>query len=317
MFRALAFTFGLIFLCISCLAIPATYLQLDNQIIASWGNLVEDPSIHTTQQSPLFLQEDQILEAEETARLIAMTENSWWVYEAFSGTITYAFMTTDVWALLEPYLLPGDHPIKHKLDRLFQKKRVTQSLDLFEQAGFRGAEMRKPTNIVVGKHPDFSGYLFKVFLDTQPPLCDWAYWLKRIEGAQSIQACIQQHGFQHFRVPQKWIYPLPDEPSPPNTSQYHRKNFILIVEDMDILSKEENLRAFKKKMTPQILQELHTILTEEGLIGSVYPKNIPFTRQGDLAFIDTEHHHIQPVPYHKLTHFLSSEMKRYWQTLID
>ncbi len=283
MFRVLIFIFNFIFLCTSCSAI-STYLQLDNPTLASWEDLEEKPSL--------------------------------WEYEAFLSTVSYSFVTPDVWAFLEPYFLPNNHPIKHKLDRLFQKTRATQSLDLFEQAGFGRAEMRKPTNIVVGRHPAFKGYLFKVFLDTQPPLCDWAYWLKRIEGARSIQACIQQHGFQHFRVPKKWIYPLPDEPSPPNTSHYHRKNFILIVEDMDILPKKENLRAFKKKMTPQLLQELYTILTEEGLIGSVYPKNIPFTHQGDLAFIDTEHHHIQPVPCHRLTRFLSSEMQHYWQSLL-
>lgn len=336
------------------------------------------PSIYTLQQ-PNLLQEGQILDAECTANLIAVTthpfltlegsypfyrliayergqfgipssliylydqklqpfrtcltqdshqfrrqplahsyqEASLLPYGAFLAMTIHPFVVPDVWEKLEPYFLPINHPIKRKLDRLFHKKRVTQSRDIFEQAGFGNAEMRKPTNIVVGKHPDFKGYLFKVFLDTQPPVCEWCHWLKRIEGAQAIQDCITTHGFQHFRVPKKWIYPLPAEPSPPYTSHYHRKNFILIVEDMQILSKEENLKAFKKNMRPKILRELYTILTEEGLIGSVYPKNIPFTHKGDLAFIDTEHHHIQPVPYHKLTRFLSAEMRDYWQTLTE
>lgn len=220
-----------------------------------------------------------------------------------------------LWERLEPYFLPVNHPIKERLDRLFQKNRVTQSEETFENGGFK-VKKRKPNQIVIGKNPYFKEYIFKVYLDTQPVLHEWDNWLKRIEGARSIQACIEKHGFRHFCVPKKWIYPLPEHPSPSADLQY-RKNFILIVENMNILDSKDNLKSFEKKMTPKLLKELYTILTEEGLIDSVYPDNIPFRKNGQIAFIDTEHHHLTPIPYKRLTRFLSTDMQKYWKSLIE
>ena len=205
------------------------------------------------------------------------------------------------------------HPIKRKLDKLFKKTRVTESPETFSKAGFGKPHLRKPTNIVIGKHKDFKGYIFKVYLDSQPELCDWALWISRIKGSLAIQSCIRRHGFQHFAVPKKWIYLLPTNcvshgPNP--------KTSILIVEDMNILDSKSNLDAFKTKMTPKILRELYTIISEECLIDSVFPDNIPFTKRGRIAFIDTEHYHCnQPIPYMKLTKYLSTSLQKIWVDL--
>jgi hypothetical protein len=237
--------------------------------------------------------------------------------EKVSNYLYNPFVPQTLWQELKPYFLPINHPIKARLDRLFKKNRVIQSEETFEKAGFGKPKMRKPTQIVIGRNPHFKEYIFKVYLDTQPALPEWDNWVKRIEGARGIQACMHRHGFRHFSVPHKWIYPLPEEPSPPSTSLYHRKNFILIVDNMNILHSHDNLKAFKNKISHKLLEELYTILTEEGLIDSVYPDNIPFTKKGKIAFIDTEHHHCTPIPYDKLSHFLSPEMQKYWQFLIE
>jgi hypothetical protein len=220
-----------------------------------------------------------------------------------------------LWQELEPYFLPHNHPIKKKLDRFFSQKRVTLSKESFEKAGFNKVKMRKPTNIVVGKHHRFPGYLFKVFFDTQPYVAEWDNWVKRIEGARSIKECIRKHNFHDFVAPKKWIYPLPEFPAPPDDPYYIRKNFILIVEDMRILRAKDNLDAYKNKITHEQLFALFTLLTEVGLIDSVYPDNTPFTIKEKIAFIDTEHHHLAPVPFHKLTHHLSPSMQTYWESL--
>jgi hypothetical protein len=223
----------------------------------------------------------------------------------------------EVWEELEPYFLPIGHPIKKRLDRFFQKDRATLSLQTFIEGGFLNAKMRKPTNIVIGRSARFKGYLFKVYLDSQPTLFEWDNWLKRIRGANAIKECIELHGFQNFTVPRKWIYPLPLEPFPTDQAPYNRKNFILIVEDMSILSWNDNLKAYKRKFTRRLLRDLHCILTEVGLLDSVYPDNIPFTKSGKIAFIDTEHHHHpqDSIPYHKLTRYFSEEMGEYWESL--
>lgn len=223
----------------------------------------------------------------------------------------------EVWTMLEPYFLPTHHPIRKKLDALFSKQRATLSLKTFEKAGFGKQKLRQPTNIIVGRHADFSSYLFKVYLDSQPAVVEWDNWIKRIEGAKAIESCCQAHEFSHFVVPQKWIYPLPLNPSPPLKEAYARKNFILIVEEIPILHQKENENAYLKKITPQILDELYVILSETQAIDSVYIDNIPFTRSGKIAFVDTEHHHAGQVPFHKLTPRLNPKMQNYWQTLIQ
>lgn len=237
--------------------------------------------------------------------------------EKLSRYVYNPLVCNSLWNELKPYFLPIDHPLKARLDHLFKKNRVTLSEETFEKAGFGKPKKRRPDQIIIGSNPLFKKYIFKVYLDTQPVLNEWIYWVKRIEGARAIRACLKRHDYTHFTVPHKWIYPLPEEPSPPSDVMYHRKNFILIADKMDILKSKDNLKAFKNRMTPERLDELYTILTEEGLIDSVYPDNIPFTKNGQIAFIDTEHHHLSPVPYHKISQFLSPKMRQYWQSLIE
>jgi hypothetical protein len=238
-------------------------------------------------------------------------------FYSFSENFPYnPHVPIETWTVLEPYFLPFDHLLRKKLDRLFSKYRITQSLKNFEQGGFSRPKLRQPTNILVSRHLGFPHYLFKVYLDSQPALIEWDNWVKRIEGAQAIQECIKRHHFKHFVVPKKWIYPLPLHPAPSEEALYQRKNFLLIVEEIAILKHEENQRAYQKKMTSQVLDELFVILTEVGLIDSVYIDNIPFTADGKIAFIDTEHHHLQNVPYHKLMPYLNPKMQQYWKNLI-
>lgn len=223
----------------------------------------------------------------------------------------------ELWHQLEPYFLPEEHPIKRKLDRLFSNQRATLSEETFRKAGLGKVKKRKPTNIVFGQSPFLKGIVIKAFLDTQPPLPEWENWLKRIEGSRCIRQCIKRHHYKQFKVPHKWIYPLPAHPSPPLQYSHSRKYFILIAEDMDILNRKENLKAYRERMTKECLNQLYVILTEEGLIDSIYPDNVPFTKDGKLAFIDTEHYHKTPIKYHQLLHFLSPAMQNYWQQLID
>lgn len=214
---------------------------------------------------------------------------------------------------LKPFLMNESHPIKRKLDRLFKKTRVTESPETFEKAGFGKPHLRKSTNIVIGKHKDFKGYIFKVYLDSQPKIADWDLWITRIKGAEAIQSCIRRHGFQHFSVPKKWIYLLPTNCTSKGPNP---KTSILIVEDMNILDSKSNLQAFKTKITPKILRELYLIISEECLIDSVFPDNIPFTNNGRIAFIDTEHFHCDlPIPYEKLTKHLSPYLQIIWSNL--
>lgn len=220
----------------------------------------------------------------------------------------------EVWTSLEPYFLPSNHPIKPKLDYLF-KKRISLSKSTLEQAGFSPIYERKPTNIRIGRHSALRGYILKLFLDTQPQLTEWKNWIDRIEGAKVIKEAIKKNKFSRFDVPKKWIYPLPKAVLP--VGNYHAKHFILVVEDMNLLSSTENKKAYQEKVSSQTLRELFFLLTDCGLLDSVYIDNIPFNKSGRICFVDTEHHHKWPVPYERLTGAFSPKMQLYWKKLIE
>lgn len=214
------------------------------------------------------------------------------------------------WALIQAHLIPENSSLKRSLDRFFHK-RPLESLESFKKAGFVEPHLRSPTNIVVGFHPNYRSYLFKVFLDDQPVEREWAYWLKRIEGARVIRKAIEENHYNRFVVPKKWLYMIPayyvgKGPYP--------KRFILIVERLSLLSREENMQAFLK-MKRQVVKQLARLIKEEGLLDSVYLDNIPFTTANKIAFVDTEHFHSPlPIPYQKLTPFFAPEVQAEWES---
>lgn len=226
------------------------------------------------------------------------------------------YVPVEIWNEVEPYFLPIEHPVKKKLDRIFQKKRVTLSEQTFVEAGFTITRLNRPINAVVTGHKDLKGYLVKVYLDTQPAIPDWQMWLRRIKGVEIIQECLDKHQFKDFVLPKKWIYPLPANPSPPINEAYNRKNFILVVEDMHILDNKKNAKAYKEMLTPNVLNDLYTILTECGLTDCIWIGNMPFTKKKKIAFIDTELFHNGVPEFEKLKIFFSEPMQDHLDALM-
>ena len=112
----------------------------------------------------------------------------------------------------------------------------------------------------------------------------------------------------------KWIYVLPELPSPPTGNGYTQHPVILVAEDMHIVPKNENLVAWKYLVTPKILQEFYTIINQAG--GNSYrASNVPYTYSGKFAFIDTEYPYKRPN-FRTILPYLSEEMKIYWEQVI-
>ncbi|NGX43431.1 MAG: hypothetical protein K940chlam7_01728 [Chlamydiae bacterium] len=223
-----------------------------------------------------------------------------------------------VWNEVTPYLLPDDHPIKPVLDRIFSEERVLLSIKSMKKAGFHNPKPRKWTHTIVTTHPEVPGYVFKVFLDSQRYFKgkpEYIHWLERIQGALTIDAEIKKRGWDDiFKVPKKWIYLLPEEPSAPK--EFIRKNFILVVEDMSIFDTKENVEKWKSDwITEEKLGMLHILLEELGLHDCTKPDNIPFSIDGKISFIDTQTFNQWPVLYKKLTPYLSPEMQTHWKNL--
>jgi len=242
--------------------------------------------------------------------------------EPYQYTYPYnPYVDIDVWDYLVPYFLPEDHPIKKELDSIFSnKKRVIKNEKSLKKAKFKIIREGKYRHPYVVSHPNMQGYLLKLYTDKQGySNRKGKRFLSRILGAQFIQETVNIHSYNSlFKIPKKWIYPLPAEPSPPNKKKYSRKDFVLVVEDMDILKQEKNYGMWKSTaITPQTLDALYLILDEVGLCDSISAFNLPFSNDGKIAFIDTEYYHRWPIRFYRLAHYLSHEMKEYWKLLIS
>jgi len=228
------------------------------------------------------------------------------------------YINKEIWDNLSEYFLPITHPMKLRLDQIFQSKnRISANQDSLKQAGFRNTAPTKWRHTIVASHPSLKGYLVKLYTDDQKEMIGWVNWKERIIGAKSIHEAINRHGYEHImKVPRKWIYPLPNHF--PYRASKQEKNFILLVEDMNILPKQRNILQWRSLELPKsTLNALYTILQEVGLYDSVYIFNIPFCRDGKIAFIDTEFHHMWPVPFQMLRQYLCQKNRTYWKALID
>lgn len=220
-----------------------------------------------------------------------------------------------VWNELAPYFLPEEHPLKERMDRVFTQFRVTLTADTLRLADFKGVRKGKPFHATVVKHPKLKGYVLKLFTDDDPMNEEWNDWKRRIIGAQAIEAAIDRLGYQDlFKVPKKWIYPLPVDPEP--LPGFNRKFFVLVAEDMKILPREKNFFWWKSvAMTQERVCAIYTMLQEVGLIDSVYIDNLPFAKDRKMAFVDTQHHHLWPIPFGKLNDYFAHDMRYYWEQL--
>lgn len=225
------------------------------------------------------------------------------------------FISEAVWSEIDPYLLPANHPIRPKLDEIFQKSRVIADEKSLKKNGFDFIARRKWDNAIVAWHSKLKGYLIKLYLDEQLGIDEKLAFKTRMEGAEYIRHFIQTNEHQNlFKVPKKWLYPLPE--NPPANPGAQRKNFILVEEDMNLVNESTNSKKWKTAITKEHLKALYSLLQTLGLKDSVYITNIPFAKDGKIAFIDTEHHHKWPVNFLKLIGSLNPDMQAYWHTLI-
>lgn len=227
------------------------------------------------------------------------------------------YFTKEEKKAIKPYLLPFNHPIKPSLDAIFNNQRATLDGDTFSSAGFVSKFIQPRSFIRVASHPSFPGYLVKVYLDDElrikKNIPGWKWLTNRAKNAKIIRRFIKENNFKYFTAPQKWIYPLPIDPSPPNDPAYSRKNEILVVEDMELVPENENLEAWKTIITEKHLEELYQIITHAS--GSSYrADNVAYTKSGKFAFIDTEYAHKAPN-FNTVHHYLSPEMGDFWKNL--
>jgi hypothetical protein len=219
---------------------------------------------------------------------------------------------------IAPFIMPPAHPLFPILESIFTLQRVTFNADALAKAGFITKFIQPRSYIRVVSHPSMPGYLFKLYLDDDLRLKKfipgWKWLVNRVKNARKIRKFIQKNNIRHFTVPRKSLYVLPEKPLPPmKRGKYAPKWEILVVEDMNLAPQEENLHAWKRKITKKHLDEFHSIIKAVG--GNSYrATNVPLTKEGKFAFIDTEYNE-KRVDTASIKPYLSRKMARYWKKL--
>ncbi len=238
---------------------------------------------------------------------------------------------------ITPYLIPSDHPIKRKLDQIFKNERATSDEEAAKKAGFTVFVSGSGTRIA--SHPKLvdrygQHYLIKFHYDNDllksPPHCvqkkpvyehvcracpSWKQLLNRAMAARKIDAATHILKLPRFIAPKKWLYPLPRRPYEAKEG-YKRKNYILVVEKLNLFEYEKNKYLWKNRILKNMLEELYTMVSLG--LGDVSHENLQFTRTGKWAFIDGEccfwgdgGFQVWPHPGYSL----SAEMRAYWDEL--
>lgn len=215
------------------------------------------------------------------------------------------------------YLLPSDHHAKPILDEIFSQDRVLLNRKSLKKAGFEATKPRKFTRLIIARHDKLTGYIFKLYLDNQryyKETPEHKHWIQRIKGANLIRGEIEKKGWNHlFKVPKKWIYALPSHPKAPE--EFIAKNFILIEEDMDLLSNKENKKRWKSsQVSEEVLSALFHLVNTLGLHDCLKPDNVPFSKDSRVAFIDTQFYG-DSVEMKQFGRFLSKKNKKFWDMI--
>lgn len=238
------------------------------------------------------------------------------VLEANENSLLDARMISQI----SPFLLPLDHPMKPKLDAIFSQSRVVQNEKTLVDAGFVHIAGPMPYSfVIVVRHPEIPGYVFKLYLDSEKRMRKnvphWKWLTMRCAGAQEIRKIIKHKKIRHFIIPDKWLYILPVYPY---SNVMNPELIILMETDVEPESHAVTERMWRTAITREHLDELYTIL-KHGYGGHgvlALAGNVPYTKKGKFAFTDTE----DPQADLKLEYvknFLSKEMQRYWDTLIE
>ena len=161
---------------------------------------------------------------------------------------------------------------------LFVDPRMFDSRAAWTAAGFAVVAPGKVTECMAASHPSAPGYLFKKYANDVPRKKQNENYEARIEGAAKLARFIKKKGLRHVVVPQKSLRDLPRAFGPSSR--------LLVVERLDVLGPDESVLRYRDIAEP-VLREILTVFAKfEGLDSNA--KNIPFLRDGRVAFVDLE-----------------------------
>lgn len=216
---------------------------------------------------------------------------------------------------LHAFALPEESPELLALDKIFSVKGVLTSVESLEAAGFKIICHRKNRGLIVAKHLFLKGYLLKLYLDTDQHL-EGKRWLKRAQGSVAVRNVLAEYKSyaKYLKAPRKWIYKIAKLKRGESTGENSPKKYVLLVDDMKIVDEATNLRLYQENIPYKVLDALFHVIKKSGYSDS-HAANLPFCRDGKIAFIDTEFPK-WPVHPQWLTKVFNPDRKLYWESLI-
>lgn len=238
--------------------------------------------------------------------------------DAYANTKSATKISEKTKTELKSYLMSSQHPLKKGLNKFFKEKRIIHDTKSLKAAGFINPVPQPKSGIIVTKHPQFKGYIFKIYCDAQgyyKGMKEYEIYLARAQGAEKIRNYIATHHLEHlFKVPKKWIYKLSKNPKAENGTS--AKRFILVEEEMDLISNSENIQKWRSFDIKQpLLTSLFKIVSDLKLRDCCKIDNIPFCLDGRIAFVDTQSHSVETPFYEMLLPYLSESMAAFWKSL--
>lgn len=168
------------------------------------------------------------------------------------------------------------------LRSLFVDPKMFASRDRWRRAGFHVFDRLSDDKIMVAHHDAAPGYLFKKYVDAVDEAKQIDNYERRIDGANRVRAYVDDRRLHRIVVPHKWLYRLSDD-----FGSKKRPAHVLVVDRVKLLDDSTSKHAYAS-IDAELLRQLCAVLMKfRGLDSAVM--NVPFTDDGRLAFIDTEH----------------------------
>lgn len=177
--------------------------------------------------------------------------------------------------------MPLADPSSLDLGSLFRDPDMFDSRRTWSSAGFHVIARDNNGKIMVARHALVPGLLFKKYARDVDEKDQTKNYERRVEGANRLRAFITSRRLTRVTVPRKWLLELPQAFS------RRARSYVLVVEQLDLLDDVQTKAAYHR-IDPNVLAELAVVLYHfRGMDSNA--KNLPFTVDGRIAFIDTEH----------------------------
>ena len=185
------------------------------------------------------------------------------------------------------------------LDSLFPKKSIFDSVEKLEEAGFQIVRASTNNRVTVFGHASLPGYLFKKFLrDVKHPYKkQLKSYKRRVKGARDLRAHLDALSIDSIVVPRKWLCELPRR-----FRHDGKREYVVLVEKYALLGRDQTKQRYRT-ISRDTIRDLCTIFFRFERVDFAV-RNIPFTPEGKIAFIDTGY-------LSRITDGMSSRRKSY------